>query len=83
LSGKVTSSKGKAFSEKEAMSSFRPFFHKLRKKRIIEILAAFHGGGWLILEFVNWILIDHYHFPEKSLDITFIPLLCGLICSLA
>lgn len=55
---------------------------KLRKKRIIEIFAAFIGGGWLILEFVHWILIDHYHFPEQSLDITLITLICALICTL-
>ncbi len=60
----------------------KSFLHALRKKRIIEILAGFIGGGWLILEFVHWILIDHYHFPEESLDIALITLICALICTL-
>lgn len=59
------------------------FFARLRKKRIPEILAGFIGGGWLILEFVHWILIDHYRLPENLLDITFISLLCALACTLA
>ena len=58
------------------------FFSRLRKKRIPEILAGFIGGGWLILEFVHWILIDHYHFPENTLDVAFITLLCALSCTL-
>ncbi len=58
------------------------FMYKVRKQRIIETLAAFIGGGWLILEFVHWILIDHYHFPEESLDITFVTLICALLCTL-
>ena len=58
------------------------FSHNLRKKRIIEILAAFIAGGWLIIEFVHLILVAHYHFPEKTLDITIITLLCALICTL-
>ncbi len=60
----------------------RRILYHLRERRIIETLAAFIGGGWLILEFVHWILIDHYHFPEKSLDITFATIGCALVCSL-
>jgi hypothetical protein len=30
------------------------FFLNLRKKRIIEILAAFIAGGWLTIEFVHF-----------------------------
>ena len=69
-------------SQKRPKYDPHSFYGKLRKRRIIETLAAFIGGGWLILEFVHWILIDHYHFPEKSLDITFITLICALICTL-
>jgi len=65
-----------------SQSSLRALFNNLRKKRIIEILAAFIAGGWLIIEFVHFILIGHYHFPEKTLDITFITLICVLICTL-
>ncbi len=63
-------------------NGFRSFFLDLRKKRIIEILAAFIAGGWLIIEFVDRILVAHYHFPDKTIDITFITLLCALICTL-
>jgi len=62
--------------------SFKPFFTDLKKKRIIEILTAFIAGGWLIIEFVDRILVAHYHFPDKTIDITFITLLCALICTL-
>jgi eukaryotic-like serine/threonine-protein kinase len=63
-------------------SSLGAFFSNLRRKRIIEILAAFIGGGWLIIEFVDRILVAHYHFPDRTIDITFITLLCALICTL-
>ncbi|MBP1769743.1 MAG: transcriptional activator protein [Candidatus Aminicenantes bacterium] len=70
-------------SVKDAGQASGGFFSRLRKKRIPEILAGFIGGGWLILEFVHWILIDHYHLPENLLDIVFITLLCALFCTLA
>jgi len=63
-------------------TGFRALFVKLRKRRIIETLAAFIGGGWLLLEFVHWLLVDHYHFPEKSIDITFVTILGALLCTL-
>ena len=69
-------------AKKVEKPSFKSFLYTLRKKRIIEILAGFIGGGWLILEFVHWILIDHYHFPEESLDIALVTLICALICTL-
>lgn len=80
---KDTQEKGQSARSDEAKkSSSGSFIQELRKRKIIETLAAFIGGGWLIMEFVHWILIDHYHFPEKSLDITFITLLCALVCTL-
>jgi len=63
-------------------TGFRALFTKLRKRHIIETLAAFIGGGWLLLEFVHWLLVDHYHFPEKSIDITFVTILGALLCTL-
>ena len=63
-------------------TGIRSFFSNLRKKRIIEILAAFIAGGWLIIEFVDRILVAHYHFSDKTIDITFITLLCALFCTL-
>jgi TolB-like protein len=61
---------------------FGSLLYELRRRKIIEILAAFIGGGWLIIEFVHWILVDHYHFPEKSIDITFISLFGALISTI-
>jgi non-specific serine/threonine protein kinase len=65
-----------------SQSALRSFLGNLRQKRIVEILAAFTAGGWLIIEFVDRILVAHYHFPDKTIDITFITLLCALICTL-
>ena len=79
----MSSSIGEAApSEKDKKSFFKAFLAKLRKRKIIETLGAFTAGGWLILEFVHWILVDHYHFPEKTIDITFITLVCALFCTL-
>jgi len=69
-------------NEKPMSSALKTFFSVLRKKRIIEILAAFIGGGWLIIEIVHFVLIGHYHFPEKTLDITIITLFSVLLCTL-
>jgi len=63
-------------------SRFKGLFAKLRKRRILETLAAFVGGGWLLLEFVHWILADHYNFPEKTIDITFVTILGALLSTL-
>jgi uncharacterized membrane protein len=63
-------------------SFFIGILARLKKRHIIETLAAFIGGGWLIIEFVDRILVAHYHFPDKTIDITFITLLCALICTL-
>ena len=77
-----SSSGQKAPSKKVKESSFKSFLTKLRKRHIIETLAAFIAGGWLILEFVHWLLVDHYHFPEKTIDIAFVTILAALICTL-
>jgi Tol biopolymer transport system component len=70
----------------QASERRRPFFDSflktLRERKIFETLAAFIGAGWLILEVVHWILIDHYHLPEESLDIAIVTLLGVLICTL-
>jgi TolB-like protein/Tfp pilus assembly protein PilF len=71
-----------ASSKELKESPLKSFLAKLRKRHIIETLAAFIGGGWLLLEFVHWLLVDHYHFPEKTIDITFITILGALLCTL-
>ena len=63
-------------------SSLSSFLIKLKERKIIETLATFLGGGWLVTEIVHWILVDHYHFPEQSLDITIVTLLGIMICTL-
>jgi TolB-like protein/Tfp pilus assembly protein PilF len=79
----MSSSNGEKVPSKEVKeSSFKAFIAKLRKRRIIETVAAFIAGGWLIIEFVDRILVAHYHFPDQAIDITFITLLCALICTL-
>lgn len=58
------------------------FLAKLRRKRIIEILTGFIGGGWLVYEIIHWVLVEHYRFPEKLLDITLIILVSTLFATL-
>jgi len=66
----------------ETLSKTKSLFFFLKERKIIRTLAAFIGGGWLILEIVHWILINHYHFPEEILDIAIVTLLCALVCTL-
>lgn len=77
-----SSEEGKLPSKDGKKMSLHILLQKLRKRRIIETLAAFIGGGWLLLEFVHWILVDHYHFPERAIDLTFITILGALLCTL-
>ena len=58
------------------------FIGKIRKRKIIETLSAFIGGGFLLYEIVHWILVDHYHLPEELKDITIVTILCVLFCTL-
>jgi len=68
--------------ERKKPASFGRFFALLRKKQILETLGAFIAGGWLILEVVHWILVDHYHFPEGSIDITLVLIIGALLGTL-
>jgi len=68
--------------KKGKSSSFNTFLSDIRKKRIIEILAAFIAGGWLVYEIVERVLVMHYRFPEKLLDVTIVSFLGALICTL-
>lgn len=63
-------------------TGFRAFFTKLRKRHIIETLAAFIGGGWLLIEVVERLLVSHYRFPEETIDITVVSLISALLCTL-
>jgi TolB-like protein/Tfp pilus assembly protein PilF len=64
-------------------SRFRALFAKLRKRRIIETLAAFIGGGWLLVEVVERLLVGHYNFPKESIDLTVVSVVGALLATLA
>jgi TolB-like protein len=53
----------------------------MRSRRIPETVAAFIGGGWFLVEFVHWALIDHYRLPEALFDLALISVLCALLCT--
>ncbi len=69
-------------SPKTERTIFSEFLANMRRKRIVEILAGFVGGGWLVYEIVHWVLVAHYHLPEKLLDITIITLIGTLLGTL-
>ena len=54
-------------------------FAKLRKRKIIETLAAIISGGWLLFEVVERLLVGHYKFPEKAIDLTVVSVIGALI----
>ncbi len=45
-------------------------------------MAAFISGGWFIYEIVHWILVDHYHLPERLKDISITSVICAMLCAL-
>src|SRR5512136_984359 len=63
-------------------SGFRALFTKLRKRRIIETLAAFIGGGWLLVEVVERLLVGHYKLPEETIDLTVVSVVGALLATL-
>jgi TolB-like protein len=63
-------------------SGFRSVFAKMRKRRIIETLAAFIGGGWLLVEVVERLLVSHYKFPKESIDLTVVSFIGALLATL-
>jgi TolB-like protein/Tfp pilus assembly protein PilF len=79
----MSSRNGETTSSKEVKeSSLKSFLAKLRKRHIIETLAAFIGGGWLFIEVVERLLVSHYRFPEETIDITVISIVGALLCTL-
>jgi len=63
-------------------SGLRRLYARLRKRRIIETLAAFIGGGWLLVEVVERLLVGHYKFPEESIDLTVVSVIGALLSTL-
>ena len=62
---------------------FPGFLQKLRKRRIIETLAAFIGGGWLLVEVVERLLVSHYGLPGELIDLTVVSVIGALLATLA
>jgi predicted ATPase len=59
------------------------FMGKVRKRRIIETVAAFVGGGFALVEFVYHILFHYYHFPRFTVDITIAGVAVAMLCTVA
>jgi TolB-like protein len=55
------------------------FLGKLRDRGIFGALATIVGSGWLIYEIVHFILVEHYHFPERLKDISIVSVVCVLL----
>ena len=78
----MSSSKEEKAPPKETNPFIRPFLTKLRKRRIIETLAAFIGGGWLLVEVVERLLVGHYRFPGETIDLTVVFVIGALLSTL-
>jgi non-specific serine/threonine protein kinase len=72
----------KVHSKEDKKSSFGRFIARLRKRRIIETLVAFIGGGWLLVEVVERLFVGHYKFPEKTIDLTVVSVIGALLSTL-
>ncbi len=57
------------------------FIEKLRRRKIVQTAAAFLAGGWLVVEIVHWILVDHYHVHEKWVDVAIFSLTGAFLCA--
>ena len=69
-------------SENMKRAPFQGFLQKLRKRRIIETLAAFIGGGWLLVEVVERLLVSHYGLPGELIDLTVVSVIGALLATL-
>ena len=58
------------------------FYGKLRKRGIIAAFAAVVGSGWFVYEIVHFVLVDHYHLPDRLNDVAIVGVLCALFCIL-
>jgi non-specific serine/threonine protein kinase len=79
----MSSQQGETAPSKETKKPFiSTFLTKLRKRHIIETLAAFIGGGWLLVEVVERLLVGHYKFPDESIDLTVVSVIGALLSTL-
>ena len=58
------------------------FWNHLKERRIAQTAAAFAVFGMLIVEFVHWVLVQHYVFPKKLVDITLVTLLGAFLSTI-
>jgi TolB-like protein/tetratricopeptide (TPR) repeat protein len=63
-------------------SKFNEILTKLKTRHIIETLAAFIGGGWLLVEVVERLLVSHYHLPDRLIDLTVVSVIGALLATL-
>ncbi len=63
-------------------STFSTVLTKLKKRHIIETLAAFIGGGWLLVEVVERLLVSHYGLPGELIDLTVVSVIGALLATL-
>jgi len=68
-----------AVLEKGKKSFFKAFLAKLRTRHIIETFVAFIGGGWLLIEVVERLLVSHYRCPEETIDLTVVSVIGALL----
>ncbi len=47
------------------------------------VTAEGHGGGWLLIEVVERLLVGHYSFPKGSIDLTVVSVIGALLATLA
>lgn len=73
---------GKHFDPPGKRYPSRSFYGKLRKRGIIAAFATIVGSGWFIYEIVHFVLVDHYHLPDRLNDIAIVGILCALFCVL-
>jgi non-specific serine/threonine protein kinase len=63
-------------------STFGEILTKLKARHIIETLAAFIGGGWLLVEVVERLLVSHYGLPGELIDLTVVSVIGALLATL-
>ncbi len=61
---------------------FSRIIAKLKTRHIIETLAAFIAGGWLLVEVVERLLVGHYRLPEETIDLTVVSIVGALLATL-
>ena len=71
--------KAASHKPRKSRSQGTSFLGQLKDRKIIQTLAAFAAFGWLAYEFVHFVLVLHFHFPERIIDITLVTLLGALV----